>query len=143
MPQVEIRSRMVGTGSPQECPPELVLEFPNDHILVRELIAYTLEEQLYDLMDNYQLEVFHALRVVQGQYLSSDEMDAQLAPGNRSMPGRTLEINLDAEFEKAWSAFEQGVFLVIVDGLPVEALDEVIQFQPSSRVTIMRPSSLI
>jgi hypothetical protein len=143
MPQVEIRSRMVGTGSPQEYPPELMLEFPNEHIVVRDLIAYTLEEQLYDLLDNYQLEVFHALRVVQGQYLTSDEMDEQLSPANRSVAGRTMEINLDAEVEKAWAAFEQGIFLVIVDGLPVETLDDVVKFEPTSKVTIMRPSSLI
>jgi hypothetical protein len=143
MPQVEIRSRMVGTGSPQESPPELMLEFPNEHISVRDLIAYTLEEQLYTLLDNYQLETFHALRVVQGQYLTSEEMDAQLSPNTRSMPGRTLEINLDAEVEKAWTSFEQGIFLVIVDGLPVETLDDVIRFEPVSRVTIMRPSSIV
>ncbi len=146
MPHVEIRSRLVGTASPQEAPPELLLEFPNDQILVRDLIAYTLEEQLYNLLDTQHLEVFHALRIVQGQYLTVDEMDARWSSNGQTQTGeyhQTLEINLDAEIEKAWEAFSHGLYLVIVDGLPIDGLDDVITFMPNSRVTIMRPTSLI
>ena len=94
MPHVEIRSRLVGTASPQEAPPELLLEFPNDQILVRDLIAYTLEEQLYNLLDTQHLEVFHALRIVQGQYLTVDEMDARWSSNGQTQTGeyhQTLE----------------------------------------------------
>ncbi len=146
MPHVGIRSRLIGTASPQEAPPELLLEFPHDQITVRDLIAYTIEEQLYNLLDHQQLDVLRALRIVQGQYLTSDEMDARWSPSSQTQTGeyhQTLEINLDAEIEKAWDAFTDGLYLVIVDGLPFDALDDIITFEPNSRVTIMRPTSLI
>lgn len=73
--------------------------------------------------------------------LSSAQIDAAAETG-RIMMGQTevgrQEINLEAAVGNAWQAFEDGIFLVVLDDIEQKDLDCEIHLNPESRVTFLR-----
>jgi hypothetical protein len=74
------------------------------------------------------------------QVLTPEEITRGAQKGKLSMGGRDLDQDVDpqAAVSTALQAYEDGVYLVFVDGHQVVSLDEQVFLQPDSQVTIVR-----
>jgi len=72
--------------------------------------------------------------------LSKAQIDAQAAAGRVSPEGREVPPapDLQSAVAAALVGFEDGVYLVAIDGREVRSLDEPIHLAPDSRVTFLR-----
>jgi hypothetical protein len=76
--------------------------------------------------------------------LTSSDIDKGAARGKIDMGGRDLkqEVDVDQAIGTALEAFEDGLYLVIVDGQEQRNLDSQIFLQPDSRVAFVRLTML-
>lgn len=72
--------------------------------------------------------------------LTAMQIDEGVAKGKVDMGGRDLkqQVDPDAAVGTALQAFEDGIYLVILDGEEQKDLDKEIHVQPDSRVTFVR-----
>ena len=72
--------------------------------------------------------------------LTAAQIDQGVAKGKVDMGGRDLKQNVDpdAAVAAALQAFEDGIYLVVLDGEEQRDLDKEIFVQPDSRVTFVR-----
>jgi hypothetical protein len=72
--------------------------------------------------------------------LTAEQIDAGIAKGKLDLGGRELKqkVDPDAAVAAALQAFEDGIYLVILDGEEQKDLDKEIHMQPDSRVTFVR-----
>lgn len=108
------------------------LEFPTEHISVRELIR----ERVYQEVQDYNREKAGRFR---GLVRPSDA-EAELN-GFRLRPGR--EVDWHAQFENACAAFEANGVLVLVGDRQTTSLDEVITITRGVEVTFLRLVPLV
>ena len=72
--------------------------------------------------------------------LTAAQIQKGIQGGKIGMGGRELEQEID-EFAAAGNAlqsFEDGIYLVLIDGKEQKLLDEQIYLQPNSRITFIR-----
>lgn len=76
--------------------------------------------------------------------LTAKQIDDAAARGKVDMGGRDLKQHVDADdaVAVALEAFEDGLYLVIVDGQEQRALDSQIFLQPDSKVAFVRLTML-
>ena len=76
--------------------------------------------------------------------LTAEQIDEGIAMGKVDMGGRDLKqkVDPDAAVAAALQAFEDGNYLVILDGEEQKDLDKEIHVQPDSRVTFVRLAML-
>jgi hypothetical protein len=74
------------------------------------------------------------------QILTQQEIARGAQEGKVSMGGTNLDQHVDTEaaVATALQAFEDGVYLVFVDGPQVSSLDEQVHLKPGSQVTFVR-----
>ena len=72
--------------------------------------------------------------------LSRDEIASGAARGKVTSRGRDLvqEVDTDLAIAAALEAFEDGIYLVLLDGLEQSELDRPLNLSPDSRVTFLR-----
>ncbi|MCI0682308.1 MAG: hypothetical protein L0Y71_09405 [Gemmataceae bacterium] len=72
--------------------------------------------------------------------LTAAQIDEGVAKGKVDMGGRDLQQKVDPEaaVAAALQAFEDGIYLVVLDGAEQRDLDKEIHVQPDSRVTLVR-----
>ncbi len=72
--------------------------------------------------------------------LTEREIDAQAARGRVDFGGRELEqeVEVDTSVGSALESFEDGLYLVLIDGRQYELLDEQVHVADDSRVTFLR-----
>ena len=72
--------------------------------------------------------------------LTATQIDEGVAKGKMDMGGRDLKqkVDPDAAVGAALQAFEDGIYLVVLDGEEQRDLDKEIHVQPDSRVTFVR-----
>ncbi len=72
--------------------------------------------------------------------LTAEQIDRGLAKGKVDMGGRDLKQKVDPEaaVATALQAFEDGIYLVILDGEQQRDLDSEIHVRPDSRMTFVR-----
>lgn len=72
--------------------------------------------------------------------LTASQVDEGVRKGKVDMGGRTLKQPVDEEdaVAVALQAFEDGLYLVILDGEEQSELDREVNLQPDSRVTFVR-----
>lgn len=89
-----------------------------------------------------EVEAFHRRqqerRLV--KVLSPEQIDTAAAAGRIDMGGRDLTQRVDPEaaIATALDAFEDGLYLVLIDGQEQRALDAQVFVRPDSRVTFIR-----
>jgi hypothetical protein len=73
-------------------------------------------------------------------FLSEQEIGEQAARGRVDFGGRELDqrVDVDDSVGVALESFEDGVYLVLVDGHQYESLDEPVNVADDSRVTFLR-----
>ena len=76
--------------------------------------------------------------------LTAAQIDEGVAKGKVDMGDRDLKQKVDPEaaVAVALQAFEDGIYLVVVDGEEHRDLDKEIYLQPDSRITFVRLSLL-
>lgn len=76
--------------------------------------------------------------------LTSAQIDAGLAKGKVDMGGRDLKQEVDEEesVAAALQAFEDGIYMVVLDGEEQKDLDKQIYLKPDSRITFIRLAML-
>jgi hypothetical protein len=104
-----------------------------DHVTLRDLITRIVrgEVEAFKKRQNQQ-RLVHAL--------TAREIDASAAKGKVDMGGQDLEqsVNEDTVIGAALQAFEDGLYLVILDGEEQRELDREVYLQPDSRITFVR-----
>ncbi len=72
--------------------------------------------------------------------MSASQIDANAAHGRIAPEARDLDQHVDIEhaIETALQAFEDGMYLVIVDGMEHRDLDAQVFLTPDSRITFIR-----
>ena len=144
---VEVRNRQVGTTQTDDTPPDVVLELLYEELTVAQLVTYTVEEQIRDLILIRRLDAEQACRILQQQYLSQSDIEKQAITGEVKLPRpqvtRHYKIDTKKEVKRALQAFESGAYFVFVDGHQAERLDEVLQLKPNSKINFLRVTPLV
>lgn len=108
------------------------LNFPTNFISVRELIEARVREEVAHYNDK-QPEVFNML--------------VQPTLAERVLNGfkfkERKKINEREQYEKAIQAFERNGFVVLVDDLQVESLDQIIEIEAKTSVTFLKLVPLV
>lgn len=74
-------------------------------------------------------------RVMTRSQIESARTQGKISPeGRRNLPAAPLDEAIDT----ALAAFQDGLYLVIIDGAEVRALDAAVYLKPDSRVTFLR-----
>lgn len=118
--------------SPAQTNYTITLNFPKNHISVRELIEARVREEV----ENYnhkQPEVFRML--------------VQPSLAERVLNGFKFKekknINEREQYEKAIQAFDRNGFIILVDEIQVECLDQIIEIEPETSVTFLKLVPLV
>jgi hypothetical protein len=145
--ELPVRTRVVGAAPSEPKLDDVLLSLFDDTLTVRELIAMTIEEQVRDLTMTRNLDSADARRILDRQYLTAEDVDRQAATGVIAFPAhkqdRPLEIDTQAEIERAERGFERGTYAVFVDGRQMERLDEEVTLHATSRATFVRMTPLV
>lgn len=108
------------------------LNFPDKHISVRELIEARVRREVEDY-NAKQPEVFNML--------------VQPALAERVLNGFRFKekkrISEREQYEKAVQAFDRNGFIVLVDEIQVESLDQIIEITPETSVTFLKLVPLV
>ena len=110
----------------------ITLNFPKNHISVRELIETRVREEV----ENYnakQPEVFNML--------IQPSLAERVLNGFRFKEKK--KINWREQYEKAIHAFDRNGFIVLVDEIQVESLDQIIEIEPQTSVTFLKLVPLV
>jgi len=72
--------------------------------------------------------------------LSPEQIEQAAAQGKIDSGGHQLNQKVDPEqaVATAWEAFQDGIYLVVIDGRQYQDLDQQVFLQPDSRVTFLR-----
>jgi hypothetical protein len=102
-------------------------------LTLREFIERVVRSEVAAFIDRQE-----AQRLV--RFLSRAEIEDQAARGRVDLAGRELNQEVDAEgaVGVALESFEDGVYLVLIDGHQYESLDEQVNVATDSRVTFLR-----
>lgn len=110
----------------------ITLNFPKNHISVRELIEARVREEVGNF-NAQQPEVFNML--------------VQPTLAERVLNGfkfkEKKKINEREQHEKAIQAFDRNGFIILVDDLQVESLDQIIEIEPKTTVSFLKLVPLV
>ncbi len=103
------------------------LNFPTDRVTIRQLIETRVREEV----ENYnstQPEIF--------RLLVQPNLAERVLNGFKFKEKK--KINWREQYEKAVEAFERNGFIVLVDDLQVEDLDQIIEIEAKTSVTFLK-----
>jgi hypothetical protein len=146
MISVEVRSRIVGRRLELPELPCVALELLHERLTIAELIHRTVEEQIRDLLINRQLDHGQVREILERQYLTAPEISQQVKAGKVGLPTTPRpkpSINVQGEIQKALKAFDDNVFLVVVDGQQADTLEQEVTLHPTSKITFLRLTPLV
>ncbi len=112
-------------------PPDL--RGDGDRLTLRDLIARIVRAEVEAFRERQaERRLIHAL--------TARQIDEAAARGKIDMGGRELKQKVDDEaaIAAAWQAFEDGLYLVVVDGEEHKELDKEVFVQPDSQVAFIR-----
>jgi hypothetical protein len=147
MPVIEVRNRIVGVSPDAPQLPTIVLDLLHEKLTTAELIASTVEEQIRDLLINRKIDMEQARATLNRQYLTDDEARQMAERGairyRTAEPADLPQIDTPTEIQRALEGFKQRAYLIYVDGVEAESLDDVLTFSPNSKVTFLRLTPLV
>ncbi|MCL4255374.1 MAG: hypothetical protein KJ043_16560 [Anaerolineae bacterium] len=138
---IQVRSRIIGGDAPL---PNVALDLLTETLTIRDLITHTVEEQIRDLRIQRQMDFDNIQHILNRQYLTDAEIQAQAKTGAIKMPELPNDspIFIIQETEKALTAFEKGVYVIIIDGEQAQSLNDTVTLKPTSKVTFLRLTPL-
>ncbi len=110
----------------------IALNFPKNHISVRELIEARVREEVENYNAN-QPEIFNMLvqPTLSERVLNGFKFKEKRRIGERE------------QYEKAIHAFDRNGFIILVDDLQVESLDQIIEIEAKTTVTFLKLVPLV
>jgi hypothetical protein len=128
--QVVVRDELIFRVGPP--PVEFVLDLPNDHPTVRELIRTRVEQEVA------------AFNVQQAEYFQGliQPTAAELTLNGYRMP-RQRRVDPAEQVEQALAAFERNGFVILVDDQQVNRLDDRVALRPTTVVTFLKLIPLV
>jgi hypothetical protein len=108
-----------------------------DRLTLRDLIARIVHAEVAAFRDRQKdQQLIHAL--------TARQIAEGAARGKIDMGGKdfTQEVDEESAVAVALEAFEDGIYLVVVDGAEQRSLDSEVHLQPDSRVTFIRLAML-
>jgi hypothetical protein len=104
-----------------------------DHLTLREVITRVVRAEVEAFRQRQQDRTL--LRA-----LTANDIDKGVIRGKVDMGGRNLKQDVDADdaVGAALQAFEDGLYLVILDGAEQRDLNREVYLQPDSRITFVR-----
>jgi hypothetical protein len=110
----------------------ITLNFADSHVTVRELIEARIREEV----ENYNLaqpEVFNML--------VRPALAERVLNGFKFKEKKTIDWR--EQYEAAIHAFDRNGFIVLVDDLQAETLDQIIEIAPQTTVTFLKLTPLV
>jgi hypothetical protein len=135
--QVEVRSRIPGTGTTDDTLPVVLIELAQETTTVRDLIRRAVVEQI----NVTRVDAARCRVMLDRQYLTPEEVRAQATTGSVRAPAAPLDES--AEIDRALRAFERGTFVVFGGGRQVETLDEPVTLRVDEPVVFLRLVPLV
>lgn len=138
---IQIRSRIIGG---EASVPNVALDLLTETLTIRDLITHTVEEQIRDLHIQRQMDFDNIQHILNRHYLTDVEIQAQAQTGAIKMPELpdNSPIFITQETEKALTAFEKGVYVIVIDGEQAQSLNDTVTLRPTSKVTFLRLTPL-
>ncbi len=138
------------SGSPDLPPINLELLF-EEKTTVRELIRRTVEENVNARLRESRRTIQKDLGVISQRSLTARQVAAQAGSGKIAMPSevslrrklKRSQIDTKAQVQRAWEAFERAQFLLTVDGVPMESLDQQIVLGVATKIVFLRTASFL
>jgi hypothetical protein len=136
--RIEVRSKVPGATGDRL--PDVLVELATNRTTARGLIRCAVEEQVRLL----RVDKAHCRSALDRQYLSDEDIKAQAATGViRMPPAPPTDIDVEAEVERAFQAFERGVFAIFAGGRQVDRSDDEIVLRLGEPVVFLRLIALV
>lgn len=135
---VQVEIQILGRRTAAVEPRSVELDLAPGSTSLRSLIAATVRSEV---------AAFHAreadrstLRVLTSGDTASGRAQGKITSGKTTAkgPGEAIEVDVDAAIEAALLAHHDGLYQVVVDDEPVDALDDVVQVSPTTSVMFIR-----
>ncbi|MBN1318591.1 MAG: hypothetical protein JXA42_24130 [Anaerolineales bacterium] len=137
MSTIHVETKILGRRMPSL--PALTIPFPDEWLIGWEQIT------LNDLISRIVLEEVAAFRKRQSELrlfkvLTTSEIEQAASKGKVSMGGQDLDQAVDeqAAVETALQAFQDGFYLVFVNGQQVPTLDSIVLMSEETQITFVR-----
>lgn len=101
---------------------------------VRELVAAIVRDQVRQFEDRQQQRQF--LRVLTERDIAEGVEHGKIDSGRTDVP--LQPVDLDAAIETALTAFQDGLYLIVIDEQQVQSLEERRAIQSTSHITFVR-----
>ncbi|MCP5420291.1 MAG: hypothetical protein H6970_11060 [Gammaproteobacteria bacterium] len=119
--------------------------FATETVLIRELIARTVAEQIQVLLESRKELAAHTQDILSRQYLSDEEIEQQARQGRVHFPTpqeeRTIEVQ--TEIDKALRGFGEQRFFISIDGQQPQSLDDKVLLSRYSQIVFIRLMPLV
>lgn len=103
-------------------------------ITLRQLLAKVVEHEVA-AFDRRQTER-SALRVLTEREITAAQRTGKISMGESEVPRTAVDV--DTATAVAWQAFEDGIYLVLLDGIEQKELDRQVFPKDDSRLTLVR-----
>ena len=115
---------------------ELALEFPSEHITIRELIRERVYQEVQDFNRKQDQQVFCGL-------VQPTDTERVLN-GNRTeyRLKRHREIQWKSQFDKAVESFDHNGFLILIDDKQAESLDQEFVIEHGTQISFVKLTML-
>ena len=134
-PMMEVEGKVLGGRSPSFEGWSVPAPVPADggEIRLRDLIGRVVRAEVVAFRERQEERKL-------ARFLSADEIRRGATRGKVAMGGRTLvqEVDEDRAVSAALTAFEDGLYLVLVDDREVRGLDAKVDVGEETRVTFLR-----
>ncbi|MFG0285993.1 MAG: hypothetical protein ACF8R7_16370 [Phycisphaerales bacterium JB039] len=114
-------------------PPPQVDPGAGDALRLRHVIEHVVRRQLQAFAERQEQERFD--RVLAPAQIEDAARRGKVNPAARE---RTQQVDPDQAVGAALQGFEDGLYLVIIDGVERKALDEIVQLSSDSRLVFIR-----
>src|SRR4051812_37095475 len=133
MPMITVSARQLGRKAPSRSfsvsPPEGIQGAP---LRVRELLAHVVREEVAAFRERQEKRAL--LEVLRPEEIAERAAQGRVVPGDQEL---RQEVDEDAAVRAALQAFEDGIYLVILDGRELRGLDEEVTLQPESALIFL------
>jgi uncharacterized protein YdhG (YjbR/CyaY superfamily) len=123
------------------------LELPKARVTAKELIRCFVKEEIKTFKEQRAVSVRRADRILERGYLTEEEIEDQAKRGSIRFPTEKdiekLPINTTEEVRQATEAFKSRSYTMIVDGIPIEDLDDCLTLKDGSRITFLNLTELM
>lgn len=110
----------------------ITLAFPSKFISVRELIEARIREEV----ENYNAKQPEVFRMLVQPSLAERVLNGFKLKEKKKIVWRE-------QYEKAVQAFDRNGFIILVDEIQVETLDQIIEIEPHTTVTFLKLVPLV